>query len=78
VNEAKRERTWPWLGVSIVSFFGPPLYVACVGISNPLADPLVAACPGMFILVGFVLSMYAFAKWLRKIRAEPTTLDLEK
>lgn len=74
----KGERKWPWLAVSIISFFGPSLYVACVGIWNPLSDPLVAACPGMFILAGIVLSMFALAKWLRKMRAEPIRLDLDK
>ncbi len=78
-GEKKTKQKWPWLGLSLMFFFGPPLFVAMVPFANPLSDPLIAMCPGFLVLLGFVVSVLTFARWYRlKTEGSDTKIDFRE
>ena len=77
-------RSWSWLAASLILLFGPLLilfYVIDPYLKRtPNIDaPVIFLCYSFVVLFGTVLSVVAFARWLRKKNQvdEPIDLDIQ-
>jgi hypothetical protein len=79
VKPGKAASSWPWLLLALALFVGPVLFVVFIDISNPLNDPVILMCPGVLVLMGFVLSVLSLTRWLKLKRenTERSTLNLD-